>query len=127
MKVDSLYSPMTVTASPRESLAEVASRMRFNDVGSAAILDHGNVVGIITERDLTRAMADGADIDTATVADYMTVDPVVVAPEQDAREAAWMMTQMGVRHLPVVEAGKLIGLLSVRDVLVELFSAQKSA
>ena len=120
MKIESLYNSLTVIANEWEALTEAASRMRFNDVGSAAVLRDGKVAGILTERDLTRAIADGVDLSAVTVADYMTPDPVVVTPETDAKEAARTMTDMGIRHLPVVEGDRLVGLVSARDILIEL-------
>lgn len=120
MKIDSLYSPLTVIAHEWETLTEAASRMRFNDVGSAAVMRDGKVAGILTERDLTRALADGTNPDIATVGDYMTPDPIVVSPGADARDAARMMMDMGIRHLPVVEDNRLVGLVSARDILIEL-------
>jgi len=120
MKIDALYSSLTVVAQEWETLSDVANRMRFNDVGSAAVLREGKVAGIITERDLTRALADGTDPEIATVVDYMTPDPQVVTRETNAKEAARMMTDMGIRHLPVVEGDELVGLVSARDILIEL-------
>ena len=121
MKIEALYSPITVEANEWESLATVASRMRFNDAGSAAVLLEGELVGIITERDLTRAIADGVDTRKTCVGDYMTPDPMTVGKETDAREAARMMVDSGIRHLPVVdEKGTLLGLTSIRDIVIEL-------
>lgn len=120
MKIEAFYSSMTVIAHEWESLVDAASRMRFNDVGSAAVIRDGKVAGILTERDLTRALADGTDATVATVSDYMTPDPIVISPDTDAKEAARMMTDMGVRHLPVVEEDWLVGLVSARDILIEL-------
>lgn len=121
MQVSALYNPLTVMANEWETLADVASRMRFNDVGSAAVLRDGALTGIVTERDLTRALADGVDPRAAVVSDYMTMEPAVVDPETDAKEAARIMVDGGIRHLPVVDdEGRLLGLLSVRDVLLEL-------
>jgi CBS domain-containing protein len=116
MNVDALYSSLTVYAVADESLSLAASRMRFNDVGSAVILDDGRLAGIITERDLARAVADGADPRKVTVGDYMTPDPAVVPPTTDIREAARIMTDGGFRHLPVVTDGVFLGLVSMRDI-----------
>ncbi|MGH2689138.1 MAG: CBS domain-containing protein [Actinomycetota bacterium] len=127
MKVSALYHPMTVICNDRESLADVASRMRFNDVGSAAVLRDGRVAGIITERDLARAIADGIDARRTVVGDYMTSEPVVVGPDTEAKRAALIMLDAGIRHLPVVDDDRhLLGLVSVRDVLLELVSAPQA-
>jgi CBS domain-containing protein len=111
---------MTVIANEWESLAEAASRMRFNDVGSAAVITDGSLVGILTERDLARAIADGADPRRVTVADYMSPDPTVIEVDAEARDAARVMADAGFRHLPVVSEGAFVGLISMRDLLTEL-------
>lgn len=111
---------MDVVADAGESLTDVASRMRFNDVGCVAVIEHGTLVGILTERDLVRAVADGNDFEKLVVADYMTPEPVAVSPETDAREAGRVMVQAGIRHLPVVENDRLLGVMSMRDIVVEL-------
>ena len=127
MQLYQVYSPLTVVATHEEPLVAVAARMRFNDVGCAAVVDEDNVlVGIITERDVVRAVADGADIEKTPAHDYMTSDPTVAAPETEIREAARIMLDLGVRHLPVVTPdGRLIGLASVRDLLLELLWAPR--
>jgi CBS domain-containing protein len=122
MKLYDMYSPLCVTAMGQETIADVSARMRFNDVGSAAVVDEHNVlVGIITERDVVRAVADGVAAEKTTVGEYMTSDPTVVDPRMDVREAGRIMLESGFRHLPVVTPeGNLIGLASIRDVVFDL-------
>jgi CBS domain-containing protein len=110
---------MDVIVHVGESLADAASRMRFNDVGCVPVLDRGRLVGILTERDLSRAVADSADPTSAEVADYMTPDPVVVGPGASVEEAAELMVTAGVRHLPVVDRGQLVGVVSIRDIVLD--------
>ena len=117
MRVDRLSNPLNVVVYAGESLADAANRMRFNDVGCAPVLDKGQLVGILTERDLTRAIADCADAGGVEVADYMTPEPVIVAPGTTVEMAAEIMVNAGVRHLPVVDRGQLVGVLSIRDVV----------
>jgi CBS domain-containing protein len=81
------------------------------------VYEHHRLVGIVTERDMIAALAEGADPATATVADYMTDQPVTVAPDDDLEVAARRMAELGVRHLPVVDGHQLVGVLSVRDLL----------
>lgn len=116
MTIDGMYEPMDVVARSGESLADVASRMRFNDVGSVIVIDSGHLVGILTERDLARAIADSTDR-TSVVGDYMTPEPVYATPATEVDEAARMMIVAGFRHLPVVDDGRLVGVLSMRDIL----------
>ena len=120
MKVDSMSAPLDVVAYAGELLADAASRMRFNDVGCVPVIDAGELVGILTERDLTRALADGIDPNKVEVIEYMTPDPVVIGPEADAREAAKVMVDASIRHLPIVWDNRLIGVMSMRDVVAEL-------
>lgn len=119
VKISSLYSPLAVVAHPGDSLNEAASRMSFNDVGACAVIDEGELVGIITERDLTRSVGDGVNPHDMKVEDYMTADPATVDIGADAQEAARTMIGLGIRHLPVTERGAFVGLVSIRDILVE--------
>jgi CBS domain-containing protein len=120
MKVRAMYTPEVLSAGANEDLAEVAARMQFHEVGALLVFRHGLLQGIITERDLMCAVADGADPATATVQRYMTRDPVTVTPDTEAAAAAALMLQLGVRHLPVMEGGQLVGMLSARDLLPDL-------
>lgn len=75
------------------------------------------MVGIITERDLTAALAEGADAMLTPVSDYMTPAPEVPGPDSELADAARVMLGLGVRHLPIMGGGRLVGVLSMRDVL----------
>jgi CBS domain-containing protein len=108
--------PLVVTAAPNESLASVADRMRAAGVGAAAVLEGLELAGILTERDLVRAMTNGS-AGEPRVAEYMTPEPCTVAPGADARDAAGIMAERGFRHLPVVEEGRVIGFISARNLL----------
>src|SRR5207244_12870897 len=77
----------------------------------------GELEGIISERDVTRAVAEGADVTTAMVLDFMTGRPYVVHPDDDVAEATALMLEVGVRHLPVVENNELVGMLSIRGIM----------
>lgn len=76
------------------------------------------IVGILTERDLMRAMADGAPPDLTKVATHMSGAPVVAALELDVNAAARLMVRHDIRHLPVVAQGMLVGMVSARDLLI---------
>jgi len=118
MRVSDLMQPEVWQTYPEENLADAAIRMRDHRVGSLAVLDGGSLVGILTERDLLWAMADGAPPNVATVGAYMSAPPVVVPPDADTLVASRLMVEHDVRHLPVVEAGELKGMVSARDLLV---------
>lgn len=86
--------------------------------GSLGVVDGMKLLGLITERDLVRAMANGADLDQMTVSSFMSRDPDIFSPEFDVWEAAEWLAESGYRHLPVVEDGALLGIVSVRDLLL---------
>lgn len=86
-------------------------------VGSAGVIDGPALVGIITERDILRGIADDVDLDSALVADFMTPSPDTFAPTVDVEEAAAWLLETGYRHLPVMRDGELLGIASIRDLL----------
>src|SRR5262245_42861057 len=106
-----------VTASRTETVAEAAARMREQGVGSGVVADGDHAVGSLTERDLVRLSSAGADPGTDTVADWMTPEPDCVAPDVDATEAFSSLAEHGYRHIPVVEGDRLVGLVSMRDLM----------
>lgn len=117
VKVESIYRSRVVAADTDEPLAAAATRMRENQVGSLVVLDSEHLDGILTERDLTRAIAEGVDLETMRVADYMSEWPVAVSPDMDVREAVAAMLELECRHLPVVADGLVVGMVSIRDLL----------
>jgi CBS domain-containing protein len=119
MKIESIYRPEVFSVDAGDLLSEVASVMQFNEVSALVVFERGRFIGIITERDITRAVADGADPDGTAAVRYMTEDPVVVGPDADENEAIDKMLAMGVRHLPVMIGDHVVGMVSARDLLVE--------
>jgi CBS domain-containing protein len=117
MKVSDLQHHELFTAQADESLDMAADRMNWHQVGALPVLDGQRLVGIITERDVTAAMAEGADPTITPVSDYMTPAPEVLRPDSDLADAAHVMLELGIRHLPIVRSGCLVGVLSMRDVL----------
>ena len=117
MDVNMVYRDEVFSVAEADSLEEAARRMRGNEVGSLVVMHDHRCVGIITERDLTRAIADGSDPRRTTVAGYMSIRPITVSPETGIREAAAEMLETEVRHLPVGVGGELIGMVSLRDLL----------
>jgi len=97
-------------------LAEVAARMVERSVGAVLVLDGERLVGILTERDVLRAVARGIR-DDAVVRDWMTTDPETIDPDETTEHAATMMMHGGFRHLPVTEGGAVVGILSIRDLM----------
>ena len=100
-----------------ESLRAAALRMAEEDVGIVVVFDSTGMVGVLSERDLARAAADDVDFDLAPAKDYMTESPVFVTADGPIGEAIAKMNEYGMRHLPVVREGEVVGMISARDVL----------
>ncbi len=120
MHVKELSRTVAVLSRPDEPLIDVANRMRFNDTGASVVMFEGDVAGLITERELVQAIADGADLVRTKVAQYMISEPVVVAPEVDTIVAATIMARRDLAHLAVVDHGMLAGIVSQRSLVAEL-------
>jgi CBS domain-containing protein len=112
----------SVTESPSDSLRSAADTMWRQQTGSLLVMDADDLVGIITERDVMKAVAQGKDVDATPVSDVMTKDVLTIGPDTTAHEAARHMAARWIRHLPVVEGGRVVGLVSQRD-LVGIFAA----
>jgi CBS domain-containing protein len=107
-----------LAAGPGHTLREAARLMSARDVGAAVVVDpEGNGPGIITERDILHSVAAGEDPDSELVADHLTSDVVFAAADWSLEEAAAAMVRGRFRHLIVLEAGAIAGILSVRDIV----------
>ncbi|HEX9529488.1 MAG TPA: CBS domain-containing protein [Acidimicrobiales bacterium] len=102
---------------PETPVAEVARSMVKGRFGSAVVTRSELLVGIFTERDVLRAAASGDDLSTSAVSRWMTADPESVGPDVDSEAAAEVMLSRGFRHLPVLDGNRLLGIVSLRDVL----------
>jgi len=116
VQVQDVMTQATVTESAADSLRSAAERMWREQTGSLLITDDGQLTGIITERDVLRAVALGADPDRSSVDEVMTAQPFTVPPQMPLQEAAREMAVRWIRHLPVVADGRLLGVVSMRDV-----------
>jgi CBS domain-containing protein len=101
---------------PGVPLGEAARRMAERGVGAVIVTDGEELVGILTERDILRSVAAGAG-PGATVGDWMTRHPETIDPDDSTDHAAALMIHGGFRHLPVVDAGRVVGILSIRDLM----------
>jgi CBS domain-containing protein len=118
VKVSELPPGDLLSVDPETTIAEVARRMRKDDSDCVAVMSEGRLVGIITERDLVRVMAEGVDPHQAKADVVMTADPATVEADEDVATVAVKMMKLGVRHLPVVnKAGKPVGLVSARNLV----------
>jgi CBS domain-containing protein len=103
---------------PTVAVREAATRMARRNFGAALVVENGGLVGIFTERDvMTRVVAAGLDPDRTTVREVMTADPRTVTPDRRALDALKAMHDGGFRHMPVVEHGRPVGIVSLRDFL----------
>jgi len=104
-----------VVAAPGVSVAEAARLMRESHIGAVLVVDGGRLVGIFTERDAVfRVIAAGGDPAATALAGVMTRDPVTVAPDETFGYALLLMHEHGFRHVPVVENGRPVGVVSAR-------------
>jgi CBS domain-containing protein len=106
-----------LTVSPGEPLQEVAQRMVDRDVGAVLVMEGSDLAGILTERDVLRAVADGIDEEATLVRDRMTPHPETLDADDTTEHAAVLMIHGGFRHLPVMEQGEVVGVLSIRDLV----------
>jgi CBS domain-containing protein len=105
-------------ADSHNSVREVARQMSELNIGAIAVMTSGQLAGIFSERDvLTRVVAEGRNPDDTPVASVMTKDLMVADPHDDVQTALQKMQDCKCRHLPVVEAGALVGMISIRDLL----------
>ena len=105
-----------LSVSPGDSLSEVAQRMVYRDVGAVLVMEGAELLGILTERDVLRAVAAGIEAETV-VSDWMTRDPETMGPDDTTQHAAVLMIHGGFRHLPLVEGSDVVGMLSIRDLM----------
>lgn len=122
MHVADVMTKASVTDSPTDSLKAAASLMWAQQTGSLLVMDGDQLEGIITERDVMKAVARGVDPERTTVREIMSRDVVTVAPDTLLYEAARLMASRWIRHLPVTDNGTVVGMVSQRD-LVGVFAA----
>ena len=125
MRVADVMTQASISDSPTDTLRDAAHLMWHEQTGSLVVLDGADLVGIITERDILKAAAHGADMDGLTVGQAMTTEVVTTTADTSIHDAARLMAQHWIRHLPVVDDDKLVGMLSQRDVM-GLFASLRS-
>jgi CBS domain-containing protein len=113
-----IMRPELLEAAPEDTLGEVAERMTAVNVGAVAVKDFGRLIGILTERDMLKAMAARVHTSEARVRQWMTEDPITAPLDMDVEEAAQIMLDNGFRHLPVIdESGQVVSVVSLRRVV----------
>jgi CBS domain-containing protein len=118
MRVRELPPQPLIVVEPETSIAEVARRMRHDDADSVVVMVKGRLLGIVTERNLVAAVADGIDPRQVSADVIMAADPATITADEDVAMVAVKMVALGVRHLTVVdERGQPVGLLSARSLV----------
>jgi len=115
MQIADIMKPDVKSTSPGDTFANVARLLHDNAISSVVVMDGDRLAGIVTERDLVNLVAEGLDPRTTKVGDRMSTNLDTVEPRSDIAEAAEHMARLRIRHLPVVDKGKLVGIISIRD------------
>lgn len=124
MHVGSLVGGSSEVIGREATLEQAADALIRLGIGSLAVVDGRSLAGIITERDIVRAVSEDADPATEVVGDWMSEAPDTIDPGVDVEEAAAWLLEVGYRHLPVMENDELIGIVSMRDLLWAITSEE---
>lgn len=120
MRLGELVGDAPYVCGPDTTLFEAAAAMEASDLGSLAVVEGMDLIGLVTERDIRRAVAKGTDLETP-VSTLMSGEPDTFDPDLDVWDAAAWIAESGYRHLPVVgDDGSLLGVVSIRDLLKAL-------
>jgi CBS domain-containing protein len=114
-----------VTVRPEQSVLDAIKVLAAEDVGAAIVMTGDRLAGILSERDYTRkVILKGRSSDTTRVEEIMTSQVVTVTPRTKTRDCMALMTERGIRHLPVMEKGQVIGMVSIRDIVGDIIADQ---
>lgn len=118
MLVRDIMQKNVVTTKPDATVKEAAAVMSRMHIGSLVVLDKEKIVGILTERNILVSIADGHDPELTTAEDIMAKKVITVAPDETIDKAVGLMAEYKIKKLPVVEGGKLIGIITASDIIV---------
>ena len=116
-RLGDIARPAAITVQPTATLRQAAEQMATNEVGLVVVLAGGRLLGVASERDIVTAIAEGADVDDERVENVMALDVLSAATSTPAAEAVDMMLDARIRHLPVVDGDRVVGVVSMRDLL----------
>jgi CBS domain-containing protein len=120
MRIAEIMTKDVQVVTPDTDLVTVAKRMKQLDVGVIPVVEGERLVGLITDRDIViRAIAAGTNVQQAQVREHMSPDPTTVSSDDDVQRATEIMAREQIRRLPVVDNGKLVGIVSIGDVAVD--------
>jgi CBS domain-containing protein len=117
MRLDALVGGTTEIIGPEGTLLDAAESMSDQGVDYVIVIDNREVVGILTERDLVLAVAEGTDLGATLVEQWMSEAPDTFTPDVSVTEAVSWLLETGYRHLPVVAEGELLGVVTIRDLM----------
>jgi CBS domain-containing protein len=114
-----------IKVTPELSVLEAIKVLATENIGAAVVMSGDRLAGILSERDYTRkVILKGRSSDSTRVEEIMTANVVVVTPRTKTRECMALMTEKNIRHLPVVEEGRVIGMVSIRDIVSDIIADQ---
>ena len=114
-----------VSVRPEQTVLEAIKVLAQENIGAAIVMSGDRIAGILSERDYTRKIVlKGRASDTTKVEEIMTPNVIVVSPRTKTRECMQLMTEKNIRHLPVVDEGRCIGMVSIRDIVGDIIADQ---
>jgi CBS domain-containing protein len=114
------------SVTPETSVVDALQQLSEKDIGALLVMEDGQIAGIISERDVVRKIAETEDFRLENpVSAYMTADVITISPTQTIEDCMTLMTEERIRHLPVVEDEKLVGMISIGDVVKAVITSQE--
>ncbi|NJD86970.1 MAG: CBS domain-containing protein [Betaproteobacteria bacterium] len=114
-----------VTVKPEDTVLDAIKLLAKEDVGAAVVVSGGQLVGIFSERDYTRKIVlKGRHSETTRVEEIMTANVICVTPRTKTRDCMALMSEKNIRHLPVVDEGRVVGMVSIRDIVTDIIADQ---
>jgi signal-transduction protein with cAMP-binding, CBS, and nucleotidyltransferase domain len=117
MRVEEVFRQGTLTCEATDSIREVAAKMTADHVGALAVLENDRITGIISERDVVRAISQDVNPRTTTATTFATHQIETAKFGEETRDVARRMLDAGIRHLPVMQGRMVVGVISMRDLL----------
>lgn len=118
MLVRQVMNKNVIISKPDITIREASDVMARFHVGSVVVVEEGKIVGILTERNILMAVAEGKDTETTTAKEIMSKDVVTIGPDNDIRDAIDIMVKKKIKKLPVIHEGKLVGIITASDIIV---------
>jgi len=117
--------PRMVCVKPEDSVLDAIKVLAREDIGAAVVMSGDRLAGILSERDYTRKVVlKGRSSDSTRVEEIMTSNVICVSPRARTRDCMALMSEKGIRHLPVVDEGRVVGMVSIRDIVSDIIADQ---